>query len=156
MVHLSNILTMSINLPKLSLLEQQCDDIIRYTCTFMEDSDIIKLYGISHRFKNVKIYVPYNSEIEKVAIEHSIEIIYEAFADRNYNEDLTLVSRSKENAIIIDSTKVTKHVSNIISGKVKTVSGKEIVIKANTFCVHGDNKNVLEILYELNQNFNRV
>ena len=40
-----------------------------------------------------------------------------------------------------------QHVHRIIKeGKVKTVSGKEVKIKADTFCVHGDTKNAIEIL----------
>ncbi len=118
-----------------------------------KEKAVLVVKAIQQVFKNIKVYVPYNSEIEHVARKFNIEIVYEAFADRNYNEDLILVSRLKENAILTDSAKVVKHVSNVISGKVKTISGKEIEIEANTFCVHGDNKNALEILHELNQIF---
>ena len=119
-----------------------------------KEKAVLVVKAIQQVFKNIKIYVPYNSEIENIAREYKMEIIYEAFADRNYNEDLTLVSRSKEKAILTDSSRVVKHVSNIVSGKVKTISGKEIEIKVHTFCIHSDNKNAIEILHELNQNFN--
>jgi len=93
------------------------------------------------------LYVPYNSVIEKVAVENNIKIKYEAFADRNYNDDLTLVSRTDENAVLLDKEQVFQHVSRIVkAGKVKTISGKEVKIKADTFCVHGDTKNAIEIV----------
>ena len=104
--------------------------------------DAIKKFTI-----DAYLYVPYNSVIERVAKENNIKIKYEAFADRNYNDDLTLVSRTYENALILDKKQVFLHVHRIIKeNKVKTVSGKEVKIKADTFCVHGDSKNAIEIV----------
>jgi UPF0271 protein len=96
---------------------------------------------------NYFLYVPYNSVIAKIALQNNIKIKYETFLDRNYNDDLTLVSRANENAMILDKEQVFQHVHRIIKkGKVKTISGKEVKIKANTFCVHGDTKNAIEIV----------
>lgn len=107
---------------------------------------------IKQSFENIKIYVPYNSVIEKVAKEHSLEIVYEAFADRNYNEDLSLVSRLQKNAVITDPKLVYNHLYSMINkNKVATITNTEVIIKASTFCVHGDNKNALEILREVTQ-----
>lgn len=109
--------------------------------------NIIKKYS-----ENAYLYVPYNSIIEKVAIKNSIKIKYEAFADRNYNDDLSLVSRIEKNAIISNPQKVYQHVLNMIQNNcVKTISNSAIKIKAETFCVHGDTKNALEILKEVTQ-----
>jgi len=41
------------------------------------------------------LYVPYNSVIHKMALKNNIKIKIEAFTNRNYNSDLTLVSRKK-------------------------------------------------------------
>lgn len=107
---------------------------------------------IKESFENIKIYVPYNSVIEKVAKEHNLEIVYEAFADRNYNEDLSLVSRIQENAVITNSKLVYNHLYSMIKkNKVVTVSDTDVFIKADTFCVHGDNENALKILKEVTQ-----
>lgn len=110
--------------------------------------DIIKKYAI-----DAYLYVPYSSVIEKVALENNIKIKYEAFADRNYNDDLTLVSRACENAMILDKENVFQHVMSIIKeDKVKTISGKEVQIKATTFCLHGDAKNAIEIAEYVSNN----
>jgi UPF0271 protein len=110
--------------------------------------DIIKKYAI-----DAYLYVPYSSVIEKVALENNIKIKYEAFADRNYNDDLTLVSRAFENAMILDKENVFQHVMRIIKeDKVKTISGKEVQIKATTFCLHGDAKNAIEIAEYVSNN----
>ena len=98
----------------------------------------------------VKLYVPYNSVIADMAIKNKISIVYEAFADRNYNEDLTLVSRSKNNALISDEIDMFNHVYRMIStNKVKTISGKEIALKADTFCIHGDNPKAVKMVKNL-------
>lgn len=93
------------------------------------------------------LYVPFNSKIAEVAQNQNIKIKYEAFADRNYNDDLTLVSRSLPNAVIVDKRKVFDHVFRMLSfGELKTINGKFIKINADTFCVHGDTKNAIELL----------
>ncbi len=113
--------------------------------------DIIKKY-----LKDSFLYVPYNSVIEKVALRNDIKIKYEVFADRNYNADLTLLSRSHKNALITDKLAVFNHVLEVVqSGKVKTISGLKKLIKADTFCVHGDNKNSIEIVKYLNENLKK-
>jgi UPF0271 protein len=95
----------------------------------------------------LSLYVPYGSVIADKAQKEGIKITFEAFADRHYNEDLNLVSRSQNNAIITNSNDVFDHVYNMIfQQKVKTISGVEVGIKANTFCVHGDNPKALKLL----------
>ncbi len=99
----------------------------------------------------VKLYAPYKSKIAELASNENIQVTFEAFADRNYNEDLSLVSRKKDNALLIDKDEVLHHILNIIKHeKVKTISGVEVPIKASTYCVHGDTKNAIEILKYLN------
>lgn len=101
----------------------------------------------------IKLYVPYNSVIETLALENNIPITYEVFADRNYNSDLTLVSRSKKDALIHDSDAMFEHVYRMISKqKVKTVSGAEVAIKAETVCLHGDNLHAVDLLKKLRIN----
>jgi len=98
------------------------------------------------------LYVPYGSVIAKLAQKEGIKITYEAFADRNYNEDLTLVSRSQSNAIITDPNDVFAHVKTMIfEQKVRTISGVEVDIKADTFCVHGDNPEAVKLLQNLTE-----
>ncbi len=100
----------------------------------------------------VKLYVPFGSVIAKVAKHEGIPITYEAFADRNYNPDLTLVSRQLPNALITDAESMFEHVIRILKkGVVKTVNREEVVIKAETFCIHGDNPKAVSLLKSLRQ-----
>ncbi|OYX28568.1 MAG: lactam utilization protein LamB [Flavobacteriales bacterium 32-35-8] len=100
----------------------------------------------------VKLYVPYKSVIADLAIQNSIPIVYEVFADRQYNDDLTLVSRKEKNALITDSRMAAEHVFNMVTNqKVKTISGEEVAIKAETCCVHGDHPDAIDLLKNLRQ-----
>jgi UPF0271 protein len=113
------------------------------------DEDLANLFvkSIKKYMKDVFLYVPYNSVIKKVALENDIDTKYEAFADRNYNDDLTLVARNKKNGLITDKKIAFNHVLNIIKNeKVKTISTLEKKIKADTFCIHGDTENAIEII----------
>ncbi len=101
----------------------------------------------------LNLYVPYGSVIAEVAKRENIAITYEAFADRNYNEDLSLVSRKLPNALITNSDEMFEHVHNmVVHQKVKCVSGVEVSIQAATFCIHGDNPNALKLASDLRQN----
>lgn len=116
---------------------------------------IIFIKSIQKYIDNVFLYVPYKSVIEEVAKNNDVKIKYEAFADRNYNDDLTLVNRSHPNALITDKELVFQHVSKMVfEGKVTTISGDEKRIKSDTFCVHSDTQNALEIVNYLSQKMN--
>ncbi|ULC58475.1 5-oxoprolinase subunit PxpA [Flaviramulus sp. BrNp1-15] len=100
----------------------------------------------------IKLYVPYKSVIADLAQQNGINITYEAFADRNYNDNLTLVSRQEKDALIDDENELFEHVFRMISkGKVKTIQGHEIGIKANTFCIHGDHPKAVILIKNLKE-----
>tara|TARA_B110000090_G_scaffold17338_1_gene17324 strand:- start:952 stop:1626 length:675 start_codon:yes stop_codon:yes gene_type:complete len=119
-----------------------------YNLIAKDKLEAVKFIKITKKYlQNCFLYVPYNSKIAEVALENNIKIKYEAFADRNYNDDLTLVSRTQENAIILDTDAVTKHLVRMVkTNTVATISGSEKEIKAATFCIHGDNENSVGIL----------
>ena len=104
----------------------------------------------------IKLYAPFNSVIAKMAKKEQIEVVFEAFADRNYNADLSLVSRKNKDAILHEKETVLRHVLNMVKyQKVMSVSGVEVPIKASTFCVHGDTANAIEILKHLSGNLKK-
>lgn len=108
------------------------------------------MYSIN---KNLKLYVPPKSVISEVAKSKHVEVVFEGFADRNYNPDLSLVSRQKSNALITKKESVLAHVFNmVLEQKVRTVNGVEVALFVNTICVHGDTENSEEILKYLYHN----
>jgi UPF0271 protein len=100
----------------------------------------------------VKLYVPYKSVIADLALKNDINITYEVFADRNYNDDLTLVSREEKAALIDDENLMFAHVYKMISEqKVRTINNKDINIKADTFCIHGDSPKAVNFVKVLKE-----
>lgn len=100
----------------------------------------------------LKLYAPSNSIIAEIALKEGLSVLYEVFADRNYNEDGSLVSRKLENAIITDEQLVFDHVYEMITTKkVSSITGKKIPIEADTVCVHGDTTNAVKIAKYLSE-----
>ncbi|TDM01150.1 LamB/YcsF family protein [Macrococcus hajekii] len=73
--------------------------------------------------------------------------IHEVFADRNYEADGTLVSRSESDALIHDADEATAHILRMINdGVVKAKDGTLVPIKADSICVHGDGPEALQFV----------
>ncbi|WP_324027749.1 5-oxoprolinase subunit PxpA [Maribacter sp. BPC-D8] len=105
------------------------------------------LTGIEEFKKGAVLYVPFCSVIQRLALENGFKVLVEAFADRNYNTDLSLVSRKESNALITEGKEVLAHLLRMYNeNEVKTVSGDNIPIIANTYCIHGDTPSALQIL----------
>ncbi|MFW0788605.1 LamB/YcsF family protein [Gordonia sp. CPCC 205333] len=65
--------------------------------------------------------------------------ITEAFADRGYRPDGTLVPRGEPGALITDSADVARRVVRMVtSGTVTAVDGTDISVAAQSICLHGD------------------
>ena len=93
-----------------------------------------------------KLYVQYNSVLHRKA-ENLLPLEFEAFIDRRYNEDLSLVSRSEEGALITNPKVAWEQLFKMASeNKIETATGKIKPITASTYCIHSDNERSLEIL----------
>ena len=92
------------------------------------------------------LFVPENSLIGDLA-RNKIKIRYEAFLDRNYNLDGSLVSRKESHALITQKEEVLEHLFRmVLDGKIRVQNGQEIDTQATTFCLHSDTPNSVEIL----------
>lgn len=82
--------------------------------------------------------------------EVGLKTANEVFADRTYTKQGTLVSRTENNALIHDKDQAAAQILNIIQHKqVRAIDGSMIDIEADSICVHGDNKNALELVTHL-------
>ncbi len=110
------------------------------------------LKAIADHKEDALIYVPYASEIAKTAMAQGFSIAYEAFADRNYNDDLSLVSRKHPLALIKSPEAVLKHIVQMVKHqKVGTITGENVKILADTFCIHSDTPSAFEIVLYLSE-----
>ena len=95
--------------------------------------------------RNLIYLVPTGSKMETAAMEFNMKIACEIFADRNYEDDGNLVSRSKADAIITDPEKCKKHVLEMVKNQsLNCLSGKKIPCQIDSICIHGDNTQSLE------------
>lgn len=81
-----------------------------------------------------------------VAERAGLRVIREAFADRNYLPDGTLVPRSRADAVIADADAVARRVLQVAtSGAVTAVDGTVLSVDAESVCVHGDSPGAVEL-----------
>ena len=102
--------------------------------------------------KDMIYLVPTGSMMEVAAKKLNMKIACEIFADRNYEDNGNLISRSKPNALITDPEIAKKHVFNMVKNQsLNCFSGKQISCEIDSICIHGDNKNSLDTAKSIKQ-----
>ena len=102
--------------------------------------------------KELIFLVPTGSQMEKAGKKLGMKIATEIFADRNYEDDGNLVSRSKENAMITDPEIAKKHVIKMVENQaLNCYSGKQIPCEIDSICVHGDGKSALNTAKQIRE-----
>lgn len=78
----------------------------------------------------------------------------EAFADRNYMNDGSLVSRRRADAQVHDADEaVARAIRMVCEGKVRSIEGNDVSITADTICLHGDGPHAAEFARRLHSAF---
>ncbi len=102
----------------------------------------------------LKIVGPADSALEKLCMAQGLTFIAEAFADRMYESNGKLRSRSLPGAVITDPIIACKQALDIVKHQRATAfDGTKIVLRADTLCIHGDNPAAIEILSALDRAF---
>ncbi len=92
------------------------------------------------------------SKFIEAAKKTGLKAASEVFADRAYNDDGTLVARTKDGAVITDEEVAIKRVIRMIrKNKVQTINGIDIPIKVDSICVHGDGIKALEFVKKISE-----
>jgi UPF0271 protein len=116
------------------------------------DLALVLLEAITAYKSHVVLYVLSGSPLEALALKEGYTIKREAFADRNYRSDGSLVPRGEHKALIQNPEAVLAHVLRMAQEElVLTVDGNHRSLQADTYCVHGDTPSALQILMYLNQ-----
>ena len=72
--------------------------------------------------------------------------VREAFADRGYTDEATLVPRSEPGALLEDPDAVAARVLRMVrEGVVESVEGTEVAVEADSVCLHGDSPGAVEM-----------
>lgn len=86
-----------------------------------------------------------STELQAAAERHGLEFIAEAFVDRAYEADGTLVSRSEPGAVHTELFVITSQALGLAKeGTVTARNGEIIKVKADTLCIHGDTPGAAE------------
>jgi 5-oxoprolinase (ATP-hydrolysing) subunit A len=79
------------------------------------------------------------SQLARLASAAGLTVVGEAFADRGYRADGTLVPRSAPDALVHDPAVVTARAARMaVDGTVAAVDGTEVAVPVRSICVHGD------------------
>lgn len=79
------------------------------------------------------------SEVLRLAGASGLRAVSEAFADRAYNPDGTLASRSQPGSVLDDPDMVAARVLRMTAGEtIRAIDGSDLKIQAESVCVHGD------------------
>ena len=120
-----------------------------------EDYELAKIISdsIIQVNKDLIFLVPTGSQMEKAGKKLGMKIAVEIFADRNYEDNGNLVSRSKSNAMITDPEIAKKHVVKMVENQaLNCYSGKQIPCEIDSVCIHGDNESSLNTAKAIKKN----
>ncbi|BBX88865.1 LamB/YcsF family protein [Mycolicibacterium boenickei] len=80
------------------------------------------------------------------AARRGLRTVAEAFADRAYQANGTLVSRREPGAVLHDASEIAERVAGMVmAGQVTAVDGSVIPVTVESVCVHGDSPGAVEI-----------
>lgn len=120
----------------------------------MSDFDIFKtiLMAVNKYPKKLALMVQAsinNDMYQQQADNLGIKLYFEAFADRCYDDDGRLLSRNQVGAVLSkpDMLLQVKQLAN--QSIITTNSGKNLNIKADSICVHGDNLAAVNAIGEI-------
>ena len=119
-----------------------------------EDYELAKIISdsIIQVNKDLIFLVPTGSQMENAGKKLGMKIATEIFADRNYEDNGNLVSRSKSNAMITDPEIAKKHVIKMVENQaLNCYSGKQIPCEIDSVCVHGDGQSAVNTAKQIRE-----
>jgi UPF0271 protein len=82
----------------------------------------------------------------RLAAAAGLRTVVEAFADRAYAVDGSLVPRGEPGAVLHDPQVVaSRMVALVTTGRVEASNGSPVTVSADSLCVHGDSPNAVEL-----------
>jgi len=96
-------------------------------------------------WRGVMIYARAGGRVARAGRSAGVMVWEEAFLDRNYREDGSLVPRTAPNALLGDIRAVAERLGDLIGdGAVRTTTGTRIRLIPQTLCIHSDTPNAVE------------
>ncbi|HUQ98218.1 MAG TPA: 5-oxoprolinase subunit PxpA [Gemmatimonadaceae bacterium] len=97
------------------------------------------------------------SALESSSRDAGLQVACEAFIDRAYMSDGTLMPRDRSGAVIDDASIAGGRAVEMAKyGKVRSFDGKPVLVTADSLCVHGDSRNAIQILDKVRRRLTEV
>ncbi|VTU30867.1 LamB/YcsF family protein [Variovorax sp. SRS16] len=101
---------------------------------------------------SLKLVVLAGSPLVDWARDAGFSVTQEAFADRGYMSDGSLVPRSREGAVLRDPGHIAERMLRWVrEGVIDTIDGDTVVVEADSICVHGDSPGAVSIAKHLRE-----
>ncbi len=82
----------------------------------------------------------------RLAGEAGLTVVHEAFADRAYTPEATLVSRRREGAVLHGAEQIARRCVAMATGQpITDIEGGKLVVSPDSICVHGDTGGAVDI-----------
>lgn len=96
-----------------------------------------------------------NDYFKNLASKKGVSLLFEVFADRGYTDEGYLVPRGEQGALLHSANKVVERLKNLQNGGfLYSAYGKKLPLQADSICVHGDNKEALNLVQHLREYLN--
>lgn len=89
--------------------------------------------------------------MRQVGEELGLKVVFEAFPDRAYTTEGTLLPRKEKGAVISDPDIVAGRAMDMANGFVVAVDGTRIDLQVETLCVHGDNRDAVNLVKNIRE-----
>jgi len=87
---------------------------------------------------------PAAATLETEAAAAGVQLVFEAFADRRYTDDGSLLSRDRPGAVLDRDAMLGQVTQLLRDATVTTAGGNRLALRVDTICVHGDNPEAVD------------
>lgn len=112
--------------------------------------------GVKRAGRDLAIVCQPGSKLLEAARREGLPAAAEAFADRRYRADGTLVSRSRAGALLTDPEEAADQALRLVRERCAVAEdGSRVAVEADTICLHGDTPGAPEIARRIRERFRR-
>lgn len=103
---------------------------------------------VAREFPNAVIFALAGGGVTAAGRKLGLNVWQEAFLDRGYGEDGSLIPRSHPGALLTQVSEVLARLRKLmLSGEILTVTGKPLWLRAQTVCLHSDTPNAIPLAH---------
>lgn len=123
----------------------------------MENDELAQavLHAVEKIDKRLPLFALNNSSLARLGQEQGFTIVFEVYADREHDETGSIVMTRKGADYTDMEERARRVVRMITEGKVVTHDGKDIALKAETVCIHGDHPDAPKLAQAIVQQLDR-